>query len=85
MMDLREFLFERVYRNPEAKGEEGRAMDMLKRLYEYFVQNPEAMPAEYNIDESDTVERRVCDYICGMTDRYAINTFERIFVPKVWK
>ncbi len=85
MMELREFLFERVYRNPEAKGEEGRAMDMLKRLYEYFVQNPEAMPAEYNIDESDTVERRVCDYICGMTDRYAINTFERIFVPKVWK
>ena len=85
MLELREFLFERVYRNPEAKGEEGRAMDMLKRLYEYFVENPEAMPAEYNIDESDTVERRVCDYICGMTDRYAINTFERIFVPKVWK
>lgn len=85
MLELREFLFEKVYRNPEAKGEEGRAMDMLKRLYEYFVQNPDKMPEEYNIDESDSVERRACDYICGMTDRYAINTFERIFVPKVWK
>ena len=85
MLELREFLFENVYRNPEAKGEEGRAMDMLKRLYEYFVQNSDKMPEEYNIDESDSVERRACDYICGMTDRYAINTFERIFVPKVWK
>ena len=85
MLELREFIFERVYRNPEATGEEGRAMDMLKRLYEYFVQNPDKMPEEYNIDESDSVERRACDYICGMTDRYAINTFERIFVPKVWK
>lgn len=83
--DLREFLFENVYSNPEAKGEEGRAMDMLVRLYEYFVKNPDKMPAECNADESDPVERRVCDYISGMTDRYAIKTFETIFVPKVWK
>lgn len=85
MNSLREFLFEHVYRNPEAKGEEGRAMDMLIRLYEYFVRNPDKMPAECNLREEDDIGRRVCDYICGMTDRYAINTFERIFVPKVWK
>ena len=42
------------------------------------------MPREYLIDESESVERRVCDYISGMTDRYAINLFENLFVPKVW-
>ena len=35
--------------------------------------------------EEDSVERRVCDYIAGMTDRYAIAVFENLFVPKVWR
>ena len=87
MMDLRSFLFERVYHNPEAKGEEVRAKDMLRRMYEYFIQHPEKMPDdEYNAaDRNDPVERRVCDYIAGMTDRYAISVFESLFIPKVWK
>lgn len=87
MMRLRAFLFERVYRNPEAKSEEGRAKDMLRQMYEYFVKNPEKMPVdEYGVcDMGEPVERRVCDYIAGMTDRYAINVFETLFIPKVWK
>ena len=87
MMDLRSFLFENVYRNPEAKGEEIRAKDMLRRMYEYLVKHPEKIPAEERriYGEVDSVERRVCDYIAGMTDRYAINVFENIFIPKVWK
>lgn len=85
MNELRDFLFDNVYHNPEAKGEEGRAIDMLIRLYEYFVKHPESLPREYNLREEDSVERRVCDYISGMTDRYAIATFERLFIPKVWK
>lgn len=83
-MALRDFMSERVYYNPVAKHEEARAKDLLRRLYEYFVKNPDSMPREYLIDESETVERRVCDYISGMTDRYAINLFENLFVPKVW-
>lgn len=87
MMNLRAFLFERVYYNPEAKGEEVRAKDMLRRMYEYFVKNPDKMPDdEYKIaDSADSIERRVCDYIAGMTDRYAISIFESLFIPKVWK
>lgn len=87
MMRLRAFLFERVYRNPEAKSEEVRAKDMLRQMYAYFVAHPEKMPDdEYNMSDSDEpVERRVCDYIAGMTDRYAINVFESLFIPKVWK
>jgi dGTPase len=87
MMDLREFLFTNVYRNPEAKGEETRAKDMLRRMYEYLVKHPEKIPAEERriYGESDSVERRVCDYIAGMTDRYAISVFENLFIPKIWK
>lgn len=87
MKELREFLFKRVYHNPKAKGEETRAMDMLRRMYEYFVKHPEKIPRdEYRPDyEEENTERRVCDYIAGMTDRYAISVFENLFIPKVWK
>ncbi|MBQ8447935.1 MAG: deoxyguanosinetriphosphate triphosphohydrolase [Clostridia bacterium] len=83
-MALRDFLMENVYTNPVAKREEKRAMDLLFKLYEYFVKHPEAMPAEYLRDGEDSTERRVCDYISGMTDRYAIKLFEDLFVPKEW-
>lgn len=87
MMELRAFLFENVYYNPEAKGEEIRAKDMLRRMYEYLVKNPDKIPREERriYGEKDSVERGVCDYIAGMTDRYAINAFENLFIPKVWK
>ena len=83
-MALRNFLNDNVYYNPVAKHEETRAKDLLRKLYEYFVKHPDQMPHEYLIDESESIERRVCDYIAGMTDRYAINLFEELFVPKVW-
>lgn len=83
-MALRSFLNERVYYNPVAKHEEKRAKDLLRKLYEYFVKHPEEMPPEYLLYESESIERCVCDYISGMTDRYAIHLFEELFVPKVW-
>lgn len=83
-MALRDFMMESVYTNPVAKREEKRAMDLLRKLYEHFVKHPETMPAEYLRDGEDSTERRVCDYISGMTDRYAIKLFEELFVPKEW-
>ncbi len=83
--ELRAFLFENVYRNPAAKGEEGKAKDLLVRLFEYYVKNPDEMPALYNIRrEIDPVERRVCDFISSMTDRYAIELHSELFIPKVF-
>lgn len=83
---LREFLFERVYRNPVAKSEESKAQQMLIRLFEYYVKHPEKMPALYrNNCESEGVERCVCDFISGMTDRYAIEVYTGLYIPKVWK
>ena len=84
--ELRSFLFERVYRNPIAKGEEAKAQEMLMRLFEHYVKNPDKLPALYrNNCESDGVERCACDFISGMTDRYAIETFTDICIPKVWR
>ena len=86
MMQLRAFLFEKVYTNSVAKAEEVRAKELLVRLYEYFYGHPQQMPALFvrNI-ERDGLERCVCDYVAGMTDRYAIETYKTLFIPKVWK
>lgn len=82
---LHSFMFERVYTNPVCKGEEARAIEMIKWLYEYFLMNPDEMPSEYKvIREKEGVERAACDYIAGMTDRYAVHTFEELFVPRSW-
>ena len=83
--ELRAFLFENVYKNPIAKGEEGKAEELLGRLYEYFVKNPDKMPAEQRKWlERDEVARVVCDYIAGMTDRYAVSLYRQLFLPKMW-
>ena len=83
---LREFLFESVYRNPIAKSEESKAQDMLMFLFDYYVKNPDKLPPLYQKRrEIDPIERCVCDFISGMTDRYAIEVFTDICVPKVWR
>lgn len=85
-MQLRDFLFENVYTNKIAKAEENKAIEMLGILYEHFVKHPEEMPEVYRKNmESDPVERCVCDYISGMTDRYAIECFRELYVPDMWR
>ena len=85
MHELREFMFEYVYRSPVAKGEEGKAQDMLRRLFEYYVKEPDKLPPEYqDIRYEEGVERAVCDYISGMTDKYAVERFGEAFIPKSW-
>ena len=86
LLDLRSFMFERVYRNPVAKGEEGKAKDMLSRMYEYYIANPQALPEDFQPQLSfDGMERTVCDYIAGMTDKYAVDKYSQIFVPMGWQ
>ena len=85
MHELREFMFEYVYRSPVAKGEEGKAQDMIRRLFEYYVKDPDKLPPEYqDIRVEEGVERAVCDYISGMTDKYAVEQFGDAFIPKSW-
>ncbi len=83
---LRDFLFENVYRNPIAKHEDAKAKELLIKLFEYYVEHPEQMPATYykNV-ENEPVTRCVCDFVSGMTDRYAIETYRELFIPEVWR
>ena len=86
LKDLRAFMFERVYRNPVAKGQESKAKDMLSRLFEYYVAHPEALPADFHPQLSfEGMERTVCDYIAGMTDNYAVDKYTEIFIPMGWQ
>ncbi len=86
LKDLRSFMFERVYRNPIAKGQESKAKDMLRRLFEYYVNNPDALPEDFQPQLSfDGMERTVGDYIAGMTDKYAVDKFTEIFIPTGWQ
>ena len=85
LRDLRSFMFENVYRNPVAKGEESKAKDMLQRMFEYYYTHPEALPEDFHPQMSfEGLERTVCDYIAGMTDNYAIDKFTEIFIPVGW-
>ena len=85
LADLRSFMFARVYHNPVAKGEESKARDMLQMLFRFYVDHPEQLPADFQPQLSfDGLGRTVCDYIAGMTDNYAIEKFNEIFVPSGW-
>jgi dGTPase len=75
---LREFLFERVYNIRSAQEESERAREVVRALYRYFNQHADKLPSEYSF-YSDEVERRVVDYIAGMTDQYAMRTAEELF------
>lgn len=85
MARLRAFMFDAVYYNPVAKGEESKAQDMIARLFEYYQKDPDKLPPDYqDIRMREGVDRAVCDYIAGMTDKYAVDTFVSAFMPLSW-
>ena len=71
-----------IYLNPKAKSEEGKVQGFIRRLFEHFCNNPRALPPDYEaICADEGVQRAAVDYIAGMTDRYAVKVFNRLFVP----
>jgi dGTPase len=75
--ELREFLFARVYRNSLEAEKASDAREIILLLYSYFLDNPSRLPEEYrSLNGND--ERRIADYIAGMTDHYAILTAENL-------
>ena len=84
---LKDFLFETVYQASAAKAEVGRAQRLLHELFAYFLDHPQQIGDESRrlLDEGrETSARAVCDFLAGMTDRFAIRMFERQFVPRTW-
>ena len=83
--ELRKFMFDNVYIGSAAKTEENKTKSIIKSLYEYYIKNPEEIPIEGLSEIKNTsAERLVCDYIAGMSDRYAINVFTKLFIPSPW-
>lgn len=80
---LRNFLYERVYDPINARPETLRVQGMVTTLFEHFRKYPDLIPESITIAaHDDPVERQVTDYVASMTDRYAVELFERIFVPQ---
>ena len=70
----------------ETKHAEGKAKELVARLYDYYVAHPDELPGVYHDElETEEVGRCVCDFVAGMTDRYAIETYRRLFIPEVWR
>ena len=87
MQGLRQYMFEHLYHNQAAKGEENKAKELLERLFYYYMKYPQQMPKQYTdmIAAGAKQDRTVCDYIAGMTDQYAIEKFNDYFVPVQWQ
>ena len=84
MMELRSFLFERVYVRSDAKGEEPKANRLVESLYDYYMDHFDEVPPEYRCRECDGRLVEVADFIAGMTDRYAVQTFQALTIPRSW-
>ena len=83
--ELHSFMFEKVYTKPVCKGEETKAMDVIIRLYDYLLNNPEKIPQAYHyIIEQEGIHQAACDYIAGMSDRYLVSVYKNIFIPDSW-
>jgi dGTPase len=84
MNELREFLFDKVYIGSVAKTEEDKAIRVLQSLGEYYLDFPEQMPQEFQPGAGEDLATKVCDYVAGMTDRYALMKYNEYFLPRSW-
>jgi len=80
---MRDFMFERVYLRDEARSEQDKAISLVRTLFAHYLDHPEEVPQEYHRAPGD-LPTRVADFIAGMTDRYALRTYERLFLPQGW-
>ena len=81
-----DFMYSEVYKNPVAKGEESKVHDILLGIWKHYVAHPEELPDDYrSITDSDGLERAVTDYVSGMTDKYVIDVYMDLFVPRSWQ
>jgi dGTPase len=83
VVELRDFLYERVYFNPAAREELRKTEKIIRDLFSYVAAHPEGYIKDY--PAGDSLEKRVGDFIAGMTDRYALTLYEEIFFPRSWR
>ncbi|WP_455012878.1 deoxyguanosinetriphosphate triphosphohydrolase [Hominenteromicrobium sp.] len=82
---LHEFMYEAVYLNDYAKREEKKVPHLIESLFGYYVRHPDRLPESMReIAEADGKEQAACDYIAGMTDRFAVDLYSNLLIPKAW-
>jgi len=87
LFGLRDFLFTHVYTNKKAKSQEEQAERLVETLFYYYKDHPEHLPPEYytRIEKfNEPVYQVVCDYVAGMTDRYAVAKLKELMIPSAW-
>jgi len=87
LVSLRDVLFERVYEHREIRKEFERAERVISELWAYFHQHVDEFHSRHwpkGVPESEDLSRAVADFITGMTDRYALRTYEECFLPRPW-
>ena len=88
LLDLRAFMFRNVYNSPEvlAVADMEKVDLIIRSLYGFFLEHPDEIPGIYKqIEKEDGTQEAVKDWICGMTDRYAIRLYDKLFVPHSWR
>lgn len=81
---LRDFLYERVYESEKMIAEFNKAKKILRDLYEYYMEHIEEVFRDVPVEKKLKRHRMVCDFVAGMTDTFALATYERIFLPQQW-
>jgi dGTPase len=81
---LRDFLYERVYESDKLIKEFRKAKKVLQDLYTYYLEHVDEIFADIPKEKKSDKHRVVCDFIAGMTDRFALMTYERLFLPQQW-
>jgi len=85
ILKLRDFLWDRVYENETVHQDFHKASKILKELYEYFMVHPDSFLSFIERESLyDSLERCICDFLAGMTDRYAFHLYERLYLPLPW-
>jgi len=85
MNRLRDFLFVKVYVGSDAKTEENKAKNVLQSLFNYYLEHPDRLPADLVEKDAGCAPAQVaCDYVAGMTDRFALQVYMETFLPKPW-
>ena len=86
LYNMRQYLFEAMYANRVVKAEEVKAAKILEILYGYYMDRPEEMPSEFKLmlNEGEDKITVVCDYIAGMTDNFAVEKFQELYIPRSW-
>ncbi len=84
MNELRDFLFDRVYIGSIARTEENKAVRVLQALAEHYLEHPDELPEDFAPSPGEEPATKVCDYVAGMTDRYALMKYDKLFLPRSW-